>query len=95
MSGERPSPGRWTSPRPPALPVSRRQVQMSLAHEACLRGQVAEGLALVERARALAEASDDGETLVEVAGDESEILLKLGRFDQAAEAGSARRPVRP
>jgi tetratricopeptide (TPR) repeat protein len=48
-------------------------VQMSLAHEACLRGQVAEGLALVERARTLAEASNDGETLVEVAGDESEI----------------------
>jgi ATP/maltotriose-dependent transcriptional regulator MalT len=62
-------------------------VQMGLAHEACGRGHITEGLALVERARKLAQASGDAETLVEVAGNESEILLKLGRFDQAAEAG--------
>jgi DNA-binding CsgD family transcriptional regulator len=58
-----------------------------LAHDALLRGQVVQGLALIERARALAEASRDGEALVEVALDESDILLKLGRFDQAAGAG--------
>src|SRR6185369_7185356 len=38
-------------------------VQMSLAHEAFLRGEVAEGLAIVERARAMAEACDDDEAL--------------------------------
>jgi DNA-binding CsgD family transcriptional regulator/tetratricopeptide (TPR) repeat protein len=62
-------------------------VQMSLAHEAFLRGEVAEGFAIVERARALAEASGDGVALVEVAGLESDSLVKLGRFDEAAEAG--------
>jgi DNA-binding CsgD family transcriptional regulator/tetratricopeptide (TPR) repeat protein len=62
-------------------------IQVSLAHDACLRGQVAEGFALVERARALAEASGDAEALVEVAVAESDILLKTGRFDLAAEAG--------
>jgi ATP/maltotriose-dependent transcriptional regulator MalT len=62
-------------------------IQLHLAHDACLRGQVAEGFAIVERARALAEASGDGEALAEVAADESDILLKTGRFDRAAEAG--------
>ena len=62
-------------------------IQLHLAHDACLRGQVAEGFAIIERARALAEASGDGEALVEVAADESDILLKTGRFDRAAEAG--------
>ncbi len=42
----------------------RRRIQVSLAHDACLRGQVAEGFAIVERARALAEASGDGEALL-------------------------------
>ena len=62
-------------------------IQLHLAHDACLRGQVAEGFSIVERARALAEASGDGEALVEIAADESDILLKTGRFDRAAEAG--------
>jgi DNA-binding CsgD family transcriptional regulator len=62
-------------------------IQINLAHDACLRGQVAEGFALLERARALAEASGDGEVLVEFASDESDMLLKTGRFDRAAEAG--------
>ena len=60
---------------------------MNLAHDACLRGQVAEGFAIVERARALAEASGAGEALLEVACGESDLLLKTGRFDEAAEAG--------
>jgi DNA-binding CsgD family transcriptional regulator/tetratricopeptide (TPR) repeat protein len=62
-------------------------IQIRLAHDACLRGRVAEGLAMVERARALAEASGDGEAVVDVAEDESDTLLKMGRFDRAAEAG--------
>jgi tetratricopeptide (TPR) repeat protein len=62
-------------------------ILLHLAHDACLRGQVAEGFAIIERARAQAEASGDGEALVEVAADESDILLKTGRFDRAAEAG--------
>jgi ATP/maltotriose-dependent transcriptional regulator MalT len=62
-------------------------IQIRLAHDACLRGRVAEGFALIERARALAEASGDGEALVDVAGDESDMLLKTGQFDRAAEVG--------
>ena len=62
-------------------------ILLHLAHDACLRGQVAEGFAIVERARAQAEASGDGEALVEVSADESDILLKTGQFDRAAEAG--------
>ena len=62
-------------------------IQVNRAHDACLRGQVAEGFAIVERARALAEASVDGEALEMVAGDEAELLLKTGRFDEAAGAG--------
>ena len=62
-------------------------IQLHLAHDACLRGQVAEGFAIVERARALAEASTDGEAILGVAWAESDLLLKTGRFDEAAEAG--------
>jgi len=62
-------------------------IHINLAHDACLRGQVAEGFAIAERARALAEASGDGEAVLEVAGDESDLLLKTGRFDEAAAAG--------
>jgi ATP/maltotriose-dependent transcriptional regulator MalT len=62
-------------------------ILLHLAHDACLRGQVSEGFAIIERARAQAEASGDGEALVEVAADESDILLKTARFDRAAEAG--------
>jgi ATP/maltotriose-dependent transcriptional regulator MalT len=39
------------------------------------------------RASELAEASGDGEALLQVAIGESDTLLKTGRFDQAAEAG--------
>jgi DNA-binding CsgD family transcriptional regulator/tetratricopeptide (TPR) repeat protein len=63
------------------------QIQARLAHDALLRGQVAEGLAILRGASELAEASGDGEALLGVACDESDILLKTGRFDQAAEAG--------
>ena len=63
------------------------EIQMNLAHDACLRGQVAEGFAIVARARALAESSRDGEALIDVAGYESDILLKTARFGDAAEAG--------
>ena len=61
-------------------------IQVNLAHDACLRGQVAEGFAIVERARALAEASRSGEALVDVAVGESDLLLKTGRFDRATVA---------
>jgi DNA-binding CsgD family transcriptional regulator len=62
-------------------------IQVNLAHDACLRGQVTEGFAIAERARALAEASGDGAALAMVAGDEADLLLKTGRFEEAAEAG--------
>jgi DNA-binding CsgD family transcriptional regulator/tetratricopeptide (TPR) repeat protein len=62
-------------------------MQMHLAHEACLHGRVAEGLELAQRARARADVSGDLEALVEVTATESEILLKVGRFDDAAQSG--------
>jgi hypothetical protein len=62
-------------------------IQMYVAQEACLQGRVAEGFELAQRARARAEASGDLEALVEVAAIESPILLKIGRFDDAAQAG--------
>ncbi len=62
-------------------------IQLHLAHDACLRGQVAEGFAIVERARALAEASGDSAAVLGVAWAESDLLLKTGRFDEAAQAG--------
>jgi DNA-binding CsgD family transcriptional regulator/tetratricopeptide (TPR) repeat protein len=62
-------------------------IQVDLAHDACLRGQVAEGLAILRRASELAEAAGDGEAFLEVACGESDTLLKTGRFDQAVEAG--------
>jgi DNA-binding CsgD family transcriptional regulator/tetratricopeptide (TPR) repeat protein len=62
-------------------------LQLYLAQEACLHGRVAEGFELAQRARALADASGDLESLVEVAVTESEMLLKTGRFDDAAQAG--------
>jgi tetratricopeptide (TPR) repeat protein len=62
-------------------------IQGRLAHDALLRGQVAEGLAIVRRASELAEASGDAEAFLNVACDESDTLLKIGRFNQAAEAG--------
>jgi DNA-binding CsgD family transcriptional regulator/tetratricopeptide (TPR) repeat protein len=62
-------------------------MQMYLAHDTCLRGQVAEGFAIVERARALADTSGSGEAIVTVAVGESDLLVRTGRFDRAAEAG--------
>jgi tetratricopeptide (TPR) repeat protein len=62
-------------------------IQLHLAHDACLRGRVAEGFAIIDRARALAEASGSGEAVLDVAWGQSDILLKTGRFDEAAEAG--------
>jgi ATP/maltotriose-dependent transcriptional regulator MalT len=62
-------------------------IQVNLGHDACLRGEVAEGFAIVERARALAEASGSGAAVLHVACAESDLLLKAGRFDDAAAVG--------
>jgi ATP/maltotriose-dependent transcriptional regulator MalT len=62
-------------------------MQMYLAQEACLHGQVAEGFELAQRARARADVSGDLEALVEVTATESELLLTIGRFDDAAQVG--------
>ncbi len=62
-------------------------MQMHLAQEACLHGRVAEGFELAQRARARADVSGDLEALVEFWSIESEIMLKIGRFDDAAQSG--------
>jgi DNA-binding CsgD family transcriptional regulator/tetratricopeptide (TPR) repeat protein len=55
-----------------------------LALHAFLRGQIAEGLAILNRGRALAEAAE-GESAIWVYGIESDALLKTGKFQAAAE----------
>jgi DNA-binding CsgD family transcriptional regulator len=61
------------------------RVLTSLGYAAFLRGQVEEGQALLDRGRALAQASQDGGTLVRQAIADSDVLLKLAKFHRAAE----------
>ena len=53
--------------------------------QACNRGQVEEGFAILHRGRALAQASGDGTALLYLDICESDVLLKFGRFDDAAD----------
>lgn len=53
-----------------------------------VRGQVEEGFATLERGWALARAAHDGPALVWLAINESDALLKLARFQGAAETAS-------
>jgi DNA-binding CsgD family transcriptional regulator/tetratricopeptide (TPR) repeat protein len=59
-----------------------------IAAVAFLDGQVEEGFATLERGWALARAAQDAPALVWLAGKESDALLKLGRFQRAAEVAS-------
>ena len=56
-----------------------------VAAVAFLDGQVEEGFAILDRGWALARATQDAPALVWLAGKESDALLKLGRFQRAAE----------
>ena len=58
----------------------------SLADDALYRGHVEEGLAFLQRGQALAQAAGYGRALVYLAVVESDVLLKLAKFHQAAEA---------
>ena len=57
----------------------------SFADRAFLAGQVKEGLAFLERGWGVARASRDGAALVRLAVSESDALLKLARFQGAAD----------
>ena len=59
-----------------------------IAFTAFVRGQVEEAFAALERGWVLARASRDGPALMWLAGNESGALLKLGRFQRAAEVAS-------
>ena len=59
-----------------------------IAYGAFIRGQVEEGFAALERGWALAQASQDGPSLVRLAVNESDARLKLGQFQRAAEVAS-------
>ena len=59
-----------------------------VAAVAFLDGQVEEGFAALDRGWALARAAQDAPALVWLAGTESDALLKLGRFQRAAEVAS-------
>ena len=65
------------------------------AGDAFRRGHIEDGLALLDQGWALARASQDGPALVRLAAVESDALLKLAKFQRAAEValhglGSAR-----
>jgi DNA-binding CsgD family transcriptional regulator len=60
----------------------------TLAYQAFMRGQVDDGFAALERGWAAARSSRDTPALVWLAGNESDALLKLGRFQRAAEVAS-------
>ena len=57
----------------------------SLAAFAFDRGQVEEGFAILHRGRALAQAAREDQALLWLAITESDVLMKRGRFDDAAE----------
>ena len=59
-----------------------------IAFTAFVRGQVADGLAALERGWALARAARDGPALVWLAVNESGALLKLAQFQRAADVAS-------
>jgi ATP/maltotriose-dependent transcriptional regulator MalT len=59
--------------------------QASLAGFAFDRGQVEEGFATLHRGRALAQAAREDQALLWLAITESNVLVQLGRFDDAAE----------
>jgi hypothetical protein len=56
-----------------------------LAVDAFLRGQVEEGFAILRRGRALAGAAGDGEAILRLAVNESDALIRTGKFQSAAE----------
>jgi DNA-binding CsgD family transcriptional regulator/tetratricopeptide (TPR) repeat protein len=60
----------------------------SLAMDALLRGQVEQGLAFLQRGRVLAQAAEDGPALVWLGVTGSDALLKLARFQDAADVAS-------
>jgi DNA-binding CsgD family transcriptional regulator/tetratricopeptide (TPR) repeat protein len=61
------------------------RILTSLALDAFLRGHVGDGFAFLERARALAGAGDNRWALMRLAVTESYALLKLARFQDAAD----------
>jgi len=60
----------------------------TIAYQAFMRGQVTEGFAALERGRGGTGPSRDSPALVWLAGNESDALLKLARYERAAEVGS-------
>ena len=61
------------------------RILASLAEDAFRRGLAEEGFAFLDRGWALARAAEDGVSLVWLAVNESEALLKLARFQDAAD----------
>jgi len=64
------------------------QILSVLAGEAFVRGQVEEGFTILQRAWNLAQAAEDGPALLWLAVRESDALLKLAKFQSAAEVAS-------
>lgn len=70
------------------------RILASLASNAFVRGHVEEGFAFLGRGRTLAQAADNRIALVRLAWKESDALLKLARFPDAADVAlSGREPA--
>jgi hypothetical protein len=61
------------------------RILASLAAEAFRRGQMDDGFAFLDRGRALAREANDAWALLAMAASESDALLKLARFQDAAD----------
>jgi DNA-binding CsgD family transcriptional regulator/tetratricopeptide (TPR) repeat protein len=61
------------------------QILALLAVDTCIRGRPGEGFTFLRRARALAEASGDAQSLLWQDMNESDVLLTTGNFPQAAD----------
>jgi len=64
------------------------RIVSAIAWDAFMSGHVEDGFASLERGWVLARAAQDGPALVWLAGIESNVLLKLGPFQRAAEVAS-------
>jgi DNA-binding CsgD family transcriptional regulator len=63
------------------------QILTLLAYHSCFRGEVEEGFRLLGRARSEPDASRDAWAVLWLSGTETDVLLKVGRLEEATRVG--------
>jgi hypothetical protein len=63
------------------------QILSVLAYNSCMRGEVEEGFRLLARARSEPEASSNPSAVLWLSGTDSDVLLKVGRLEEATRVG--------